>query len=44
MDKLFAEIPEASDTFDTFVINMENSKEEEAEEYSDVEEDGYVAE
>jgi DNA polymerase elongation subunit (family B) len=38
MDKLFAEIPEANDTFDTFVINMERSQEEEAEEYSDVDE------
>jgi enoyl-[acyl-carrier-protein] reductase (NADH) len=43
MDKLFAEIPEASDAFDTFVINMEKSQEEEAEEYSDVEDDGYIA-
>jgi len=38
MEKLFAEVPEASGAFDTFVINMERSQEEEAEEYSDVEE------
>ena len=33
MDKLFAEIPEASGAFDTFIINMERSQEEEAEEF-----------
>lgn len=33
MDKLFAEIPEASGAFDTYIINMEKSQEEEAEEY-----------
>ena len=38
MEKLFAEVPEANGAFDTFVINMERSQEEEAEEYFDVEE------
>ena len=38
MDRLFAEIPEASGAFDTFVINSERSQEEEADEYADVEE------
>lgn len=42
MEKLFGEILEASDAFDTFVINMERSHEEEGEEFT-IEDDGNTA-
>jgi DNA polymerase elongation subunit (family B) len=38
MDKLFEEIPESSGAFEAYIKNMEESQEEEAEEYSDVDE------
>lgn len=36
MDKLFAEIPEAKDAFDTFITKAEEAVDEEASEYLDV--------
>ena len=41
MDKLFADVPEAKEAFDTFVANNEEAIDEEASEYLDVDDGAY---
>jgi len=41
IDKLFTDIPEAKDAFDTFIINADNAIEEKASEYLDVNDGSY---
>ena len=41
MDKLFADVPEAQDVFDTFVTSSEKAIDDSVKEYLDVEDGAY---